>query len=290
MSGVAVGDWECPAAGSCALFARFAPRIAALPARAPLTRDDLLVPDFLLQREGRLAIYYAPFDFVNERAKVALVGITPGFRQMEIAHRAARRAVLAGGRSAADICARVKYEASFAGPIRRNLVAMLDGIGLPAALGIDSCWALYGDRRDLLHTSAVVRYPVFVDGADWTGHTPPVRRSPVLQEYARDLLPGELRLAADALVVPLGKCASDAVGALAAGGALDPARCLIGLPHPSGANGHRQAQYERMRPELSARVAVWFGTSQKVQSTKHESPMTPGWDAAVSPAQRTEEQ
>ncbi|MDP9375500.1 MAG: hypothetical protein M3Q65_24260 [Chloroflexota bacterium] len=255
---VAIGQGR-PATGSCTLFERFAARIAALPARERLTKDDLLVPDFLLRREGRLAVYYAPFDYVEDRARVALVGITPGFRQMEIAHREARRALLADQVSPTEVCARVKYEASFAGPIRKNLVAMLDGIGLPAALGIASSWALYGERRDLLHTSAVVRYPVFVDGADWTGHTPPVRSSPILREYARGLLLEELRLTAHALIVTLGKCASDAVQALLDDDALDPARCLIGLPHPSGANGHRKAQYERAREGLSVQVAAWFG-------------------------------
>ncbi len=34
-------------------------------------------------------MYYAAFDHVNEDAKVAVVGITPGWNQMEIAHRAA---------------------------------------------------------------------------------------------------------------------------------------------------------------------------------------------------------
>ena len=76
---------------AAAHFAQFAARIAALPDRERLTRDDLLVPDLLLHREGRLAIYYAPFDYINPLAKVVLVGISPGFRQMEIALRESRR-------------------------------------------------------------------------------------------------------------------------------------------------------------------------------------------------------
>ena len=245
-----------------ALFERFAPVIAALPPRERLTRDDLLVPPFLLQAEGRLAVYYAPFDYVNPRARVALVGITPGFRQMEIALRASRDAILAGGLSAAEICARVKYQASFAGPIRKNLLAMLDGIGLPAALGIGSSALLYGERRDLLQTSAVVRHPVFVGGADWTGHTPPVRASPILRRYLREAMLPELRAVPDALIVALGKCASDALDVLVGDGALDPARCLIGLPHPSGANGHRKAQFARAQPAMAERVAAWFGVAR----------------------------
>ena len=230
-----------------------------MPARERLTRADLLVPDFRLHEEGRLAIYYAPFDYINTGAQVALVGITPGFRQMEIALRESRDALLAGRESHEAICARVKYRASFAGPIRAFLLAMLDSIGLPAALGLPASAALYAERTDLLHTSAVARHPVFSDGADWTGHTPPVRRSPLLRYYLWEMLLPELHAVPGALVVALGKCASDALETLVAADALDPARCLIGLPHPSGANGHRHAQFARVQPEMSRRVAAWFG-------------------------------
>ena len=124
-----------PFAEAAARLAVYAPRIVALPREARLSREALQTPDFLLHEEGRLAIYYAPFDYLNPHARIVLVGITPGFRQMEIALRATRDALLAGEGDLAAICARVKYRASFAGPIRHYLLAMLDGIGLPAALG-----------------------------------------------------------------------------------------------------------------------------------------------------------
>jgi hypothetical protein len=176
---------------------------------------------------------------------------------MEIALRESR-AVLLRGMPIPEIVARVKYQASFAGPIRTFLIAMLDGIGLSQALGIDTCAALYADRADLLQTSAVVRHPVFVGGKDWTGHTPPVRSNPLLRRYLTEVMLPELQAVPDALLISLGKCASDALATLLAAGALDPARCLIGLPHPSGANGHRFTQYAAVRDETTARVATWF--------------------------------
>jgi hypothetical protein len=63
------------------LFSRFAPRIEELPNRDLLTKNDLLVSTFLLLKENRIEIYYAPFDFVNESAKIVLIGITPGWKQ-----------------------------------------------------------------------------------------------------------------------------------------------------------------------------------------------------------------
>jgi hypothetical protein len=254
------GEPNAASPDAVTLFTQFAPRIAALPDGDRLMRGDLLVPDFLLEQAGRLAIYYAPFDYINPQAKIALVGITPGFRQMEISLRESRDA-LRRGTPIEAVVAHVKYQASFAGPIRRFLIAMLDGIGLPQALGIATCAALYADRADLLHTSAVVRHPVFVNGKDWTGHTPPVRSNPLLRRYLTEVMLPELQAVPDALLISLGKCASDALATHIATGALDPARCLIGLPHPSGANGHRYTQFAAARDDLTARVAAWVGRS-----------------------------
>jgi hypothetical protein len=53
-------------------------------------KNDLLVSTFRLHKENGIKIYYAPFDFVNESAKIVLIGITPGWKQMEIGHRSAK--------------------------------------------------------------------------------------------------------------------------------------------------------------------------------------------------------
>jgi hypothetical protein len=244
-------------AGGAAALSHFAPRIAALPPGERLTKADLLIPDLLLHEAGRLAIYYAPFDYVNPAARVVLVGIAPGFRQMEIALRGARD-LLGAGEELTVVAERVKYLASFAGPIRRFLVQMLDGIGLAQALGITTCADLYGARHDLLHTTAAVRHPVFVGGKDWNGHTPPARRNPLLVRYVREDMRAELAAVPNALVLTLGRCAEDAVRLLLDEGGLELARCLIGLPHPSGANGRRYVQYAQVRDDLTRRVAAWF--------------------------------
>src|SRR5215217_2021844 len=78
------------------LFETFAPYIRALPDRQRLTKDDLLTPTFRRYQEEGLEVYYAPFDYVNRDAKVAVVGITPGWAQKEIAYRSARDDLHAG--------------------------------------------------------------------------------------------------------------------------------------------------------------------------------------------------
>jgi hypothetical protein len=42
---------------------------------------DAASPELLLWESGNVQVYYAPWDWVNTRAKVMLVGITPGAHQ-----------------------------------------------------------------------------------------------------------------------------------------------------------------------------------------------------------------
>jgi hypothetical protein len=72
----------------------FIPDILALPP-GPLGFKHLR-PRFLKQQKDAISIYFAPFDWVNKSARVVLVGITPGFRQMVLAFQEARDCLKAG--------------------------------------------------------------------------------------------------------------------------------------------------------------------------------------------------
>src|SRR5260370_16603908 len=68
------------------LFTRFEQGIRSFDPLDPKTLDSLL-----LDHNGRLSIYYAPFDYVNLEAELVLVGVTPGRTQMYGALEEARR-------------------------------------------------------------------------------------------------------------------------------------------------------------------------------------------------------
>jgi len=104
-------------------FARYEPALRALPAGA-LTKEDLLTRAYRLHDDGDVSVYYAPIGWMNPGAQVALVGITPGWQQMEIAARAAVE-LLAAGNAPDDLLREGKRRAAFAGGMRRNLVSML---------------------------------------------------------------------------------------------------------------------------------------------------------------------
>jgi len=73
----------------------------------------------------------------------------------------------------------------------------------------------------------------------------------------------ELASVADALIVPLGNAVSAAIEHLATRGEVSQERCLLGFPHPSGANGGRLRDFAARRQELAEKVAMhWRGKAE----------------------------
>ena len=217
-------------------------------------------PRLLLWGDGALSVYYAPWDWVNTTAKVMLVGITPGAYQATEALREAQ-ACLRAGCSSEQTLRRAAAAGSFSGPMRTHLVTMLDGVGLAAALGVDSTARLFDTHHHLAALCSAIDYPVFVNGRNYSGARPPLARHPVLRSLVRASLGTRVAMTPGALVVPLGKAAQDAVSLLAADGLVNPGRSLTGFPHPSGGNGHRVRQYAANRKALAGQVARWAATT-----------------------------
>ena len=218
------------------LFSRFKPAIVAA-SELEIRADVTLAGRLCLASEGRLTISYAPFVHIVLGARVVLVGITPGAQQAANALSAARVAVLAG-RSDADVLASAKSFASFSGPMRTNLVTMLDYIGLADWIGIRSCASLWTEDGRMVHFTSALRYPVFVDGANYSGQ-PSMVATPLLRAMLDDYLAAEADALSDAVWIPLGPKATDGVREIVRQGRLDGRRVLAGLPHPSGANAER---------------------------------------------------
>jgi hypothetical protein len=62
------------------------------------------------------------------------------------------------------------------------------------------------------------------------------------------------------VVIPLGRAVDAALGLLIDAGVLDPRRCCLGFPHPSGANGHRISQFDQVQDTLRDKLSAWFST------------------------------
>ena len=245
-----------------------------------LPDGDIRVPELLLWQEGPPSVYYAPWDWVNVNAQVMLVGITAGLHQAVEAAREAQRC-LREGLSNEEVLRRADAIGSFSGPMRRILVDMLDGIGLQDALGIDSTDRLFGSHQHLAAHVSAIDYPVFLKDQNYTGSRPPLVRHPVLRSLVRACLGARVAMASETLVIPLGKAAEGAVELLIGDGLLDQRRCLLGLPHPSGANGHRPAQFKTRRQELNDRVEGW-ARSRPLSFTGEDEAADPSGTLRVS--------
>lgn len=219
-------------------------------------KQSLLTKSFLLEIERDLAMYYAPHnEYINTEAKIIIVGITPGWNQMKIAYNQLIKSI-EEGESIEKILKKTKIAASFSGIMRKNLTTMLDIIGLADILNIDSTAQLFTIYRTFLHTTSVIKYPVFYKDKNYTGHTPTIEQSDLLKQYAYEISPNELaQITSPALVIPLGKTTENVIQNIQIKNDLHT--YLFGFPHPSGANGHREKQFQQNKQLLRKKIEEW---------------------------------
>lgn len=220
--------------------------------------SELATPRRLLietaANDRRVDIAYAPFDHVNLSAKVVIVGITPGRQQARNALMKARQALLSGA-SGEQAMRAAKVFASFSGPMRSNLVAMLDHVGINAHLQLTSTASLWAECAHRVHFTSALRYPVFVDGKNYGG-SPSMISTAILRRHLLKWFGDEMNTLRDAMFVPLGSKVAEGVEFVAKEIGFDQNRILSGLPHPSGANGERIAFFlgRKERTALSRQV------------------------------------
>ncbi|MER8661310.1 hypothetical protein NKH34_09235 [Mesorhizobium sp. M1148] len=234
-------------------LARFSSLIRATP-EAFLLSDVTLDGQLALERTGDVVVSYAPFDHIQHGARVVIVGITPGAQQAKNALVELRRRLVAGDSDEAALAA-AKVFASFSGPMRTNLVAMLDHIGLATWLGIESTAGLWSSHQQMVHFTSALRYPVFVGGVNYNGQ-PAMTSHPSLRRMLDECLSEEAAALPGAVWIPLGPKAATGIQYLGRSGVIPQSRVLDGLPHPSGANAERIAYFlgRKRRDALSAKT------------------------------------
>jgi len=223
---------------------------AFLPATAPASLDDLPT-ELRIYVDASIEIWYSPRGGATENPKVWILGITPGWNQMQIAYAAAAETLQNGGcpHTAAVM---KKRSVAFAGSMRNNLVSMMDELGFANILGVSSSADLFGGG--LLRTGSVLKYPVFRHGSNYAGHSPKPLAHPALKEMMDVVLAEELEKNEACLILPLGKAVESVLQYSATKRLVDPDRILKGFPHPSGANGHRKKQFERHKENLQTQI------------------------------------
>lgn len=235
------------------MLERFLPVLRRL--SRPLRLTSEVTDALTIEQEGQIRVVWAPFGYMREGARVVLVGITPGHLQAERAISAFGDA-FAEGLALDEAVERVKTTASFGGPLRANLVMMLDSIGLQNALGLNTCADLFRPGVGLAHFTSALHYPVFVNGANYAG-APDFLRVKMLRDWVNRTLAEDARRLPDPLWIPLGPKPARALHYLADQGLIDPLKIFDGLPHPSGANAERIAFFlgRKSRAALSRKTS-----------------------------------
>ena len=194
---------------------------------------------FLIDKEANIKIYYAPFDHVNSKAKIMIVGITPGLQQMLQSFQ-----VINDGKS----LKKVKDLSSFKGSMRTTLIKYLDELNVNKKLKIKSCESLFNKDSKYLHTTSLVKYPVFDKEKNYSGAN--ILKKKILLDFIEKNFLKELKTLKNVIIIPLGNTVSSTIEYLNNKYNLKLTCFLKGFPHPSGANARKNIQFKENKSSM----------------------------------------
>ena len=194
---------------------------------------------FLLEKEKNIEIYFAPFDYINSKAKIVIVGITPGLQQMLQSYE-----VINQGKSLKE----VKDLSSFKGSMRTGLIKYLDELKINDILKIKSCESLFNKNSRYLHTTSLVKYPVFDKGKNYSGAN--ILKKKILLDFIEKNFLEELKTLKKSIIIPLGNTVSSTIEYLNNKYNLKLRCFLKGFPHPSGANARKNIQFKENKKNM----------------------------------------
>ena len=204
-----------------------------------IDKKSVVSKDFLVNKDGNIEIYYAPFDYINSKAKIVIVGITPGLQQMTQSFQ-----VIKDGKSLKE----VKDLSSFKGSMRTTLVKYLDELKVNKTLKIKSCESLFNKDSKQLHTTSLVKYPVFDKGKNYSGAN--ILKKKILLDFIEKNFLKELKTLKKSIIVPLGNTVSSTIEYLNSKYNLKLICFLEGFPHPSGANARKNIQFKKNKKKM----------------------------------------
>ena len=221
-------------------------------------KEDILNKKFELFSDTKMKIYYAPHnETINKNARIFIVGITPGWTQTSLAYKTANEGLIKK-LDHEEIKKACKRNSRFAGSMRKNLISMLDELNLNTKLNISSCSELFLNKDELLHTTSMIPYPVFINGKNYTGARPKILDSEVLMSYIKKYFYKEVKELPNTFIIPLGKSVEEVLELMISEKIIKKELCLLGFPHPSGANGHRKIQFEENKSNLINIIDNYF--------------------------------
>ena len=204
-----------------------------------INRTTITNKNFLIKKENNIEIYYAPFDYINSKAKIMIVGITPGLQQMLQSFKAVNN-----GKSLKE----VKDLSSFKGSMRTTLIKYLDALKINKKLRIKSCESLFNKNSKYLHSTSLIKYPVFDKGKNYSGSS--LLKKKILLDFLETHFVKELKKLDKTIIIPLGNTVSSTIDYLNDEFKLKLKCFLKGFPHPSGLNVRKDFQFKENKIKM----------------------------------------
>ena len=172
------------------------------------------------------------FDYVNPNAEVVIVGITPGNSQLK-------------GCRDGMLPKEIKRKYAFVGNLRKNMVRMLDYIGVNTMLGIISCKSLWEKDFDRVEMTSLLKkatYKISGSRKEMFKDTDMIAKSENLRKEFEEGFVKDCEQYNNArLFVACGQGVYDELMKLKERGVITAP--VVAIAHPSGNNGVRVLYY-----------------------------------------------
>ncbi len=221
-------------------------------------KDAVQHPGTLIGSSGPYCVFYTPFEYVERRARLMIVGITPGTTQIALAYDKAKD-LLRAGTPDADILRDVKAYAAFGGVMRTRLIKMLHHFDFASLLGLQREEELWGSAAHLLHSTSVVPHAAFKNDEMFKGTFDEILLSSALREsFENHFVPDLALLQPETVFVALGDTPLAALDHCVGRGLISRNQVLGAFAHPSGSGGSQVDVYlgERSPASLLAKDPV----------------------------------
>ena len=116
--------------------------------------------------------------------------------------------------------------------MRTTLIKYMDELKINKILKIKSCESLFNLDSKYLHTTSLVKYPVFDKGKNYSGAN--ILKKKILLDFIEKNFLEELKTLKKSIIVPLGNTVSSTIEYLNSKYNLKLECFLKGFPHPSG--------------------------------------------------------
>lgn len=206
----------------------------------------------LLASDGRDEIYYIPFEWTNPKAKLVVVGITPGPNQMELAYRTASSKIKVGLDDEGILRAAKTHGAFGAATMRPNLVKMMNHFGFADLFGVNDVTDFWGASSDIFLGTSVIPHAAFRNGKPFAGSFDDVMKSKIFSEcFHVDFVSSLKDIPDDARFVALGETPLRALSWCVRYGKLREEQVLGVLAHPSTNGGSAVDAYLGIKTEFT---------------------------------------